>query len=103
MAQRLRNRRRNNVDEDDEQDDVQTRGDHQDNNNAAEDILNDPGKYLHDWHTLIDHKLSKKEIIKLQKKHEKDRMRDAMRQNKEAQDQRRMEIEAKQEEEDLKR
>jgi hypothetical protein len=39
----------------------------------------------------------------LQKKHEKDRMRDAMRQNKEAQDQRRMEIEAKQEEEDLKR
>jgi DDRGK domain-containing protein 1 len=73
MAQRLRNRRQAGGDEDEDE------------------LLNDP-----------EHKLSKKEIIKLQKKQEKDRIREGMRQQKEEQEQRRAEQEAKIEEQDQK-
>lgn len=68
LAQRLRNRRERVASDDDDQ---------------GQEEEFDPGKSRPPSHDL-DRKLTKKELLKLQKKQEKDRMREAMRQQKEA-------------------
>ncbi|CDW77362.1 UNKNOWN [Stylonychia lemnae] len=90
MAQRLqRNRRREDSDDDQGEEEKQQPPNQLE---LIEQQLNDP-----------DAKLTKKEIQKLQKKHEKEKMKDAMKQQREAEQQRRLEQEHKEEEIENKR
>lgn len=81
MQARLRNRGGRRVVEEEEDEDIHNEDEDGGHHGAqtAEEILNDPGK---SYESLTgydkDRKLTKKEIAKLQKRAEKERMRDAM-------------------------